>query len=493
MASRTAVPAAKAASKSTKSVVDALTDAVPAGIVDVALELIDPHPHNPRKDLGDLSELTASIAAQGVLQNVTVVPHPEFQFRYLALLGHRRIAAAQAAGLTTVPAGVRAGLSLAEQIELMLVENLQRTDLTITEEGAGYQGLLDLGLSKASIVQRTGRAKNTVESRIRVAGLPDPVRTVVDSHQLTIDDALTLADWQAEYPELVQEFVEYLAGPVPSIDSRMSQLKGRAKYQADWNDAVARLAARGVELVGGERVTRGVEELSRLGIDREEHDACPGARLWLPNMTWGANAEQWGHWQCADPEQYHPDEVAAVLAGQPTASPRPVAEDPEQVAIRWAREALRNERIAAGEARKQWIVRVLADTTEQTEAVRAALVLIAMQMVHRDWATLGCTYLEEPLPDSELELPTRPAELLALPFLLQLDPVADVTNHVDEDDFHIYELQSRLLNAVTEHGPGLDGGLHYAAPVEGPMATELEHQLDAYRAYIADTTEAAEA
>ena len=132
----------------------------------IPTDLIDPHPHNPRRDLGDLTELAASIKAHGIRQNLLLVPmHPDWpceepqywndddgceycaacdtngrpsNLRYRAVIGHRRLAAAKLAGLAYVPAVIDPTLGEAEQLELMLVENLQRQDLSPIEEAKGY-------------------------------------------------------------------------------------------------------------------------------------------------------------------------------------------------------------------------------------------------------------------------------------------------------------------------------------------------------------------
>jgi ParB family chromosome partitioning protein len=72
---------------------------------DISIESIDPNPANPRQDIGDVSELAASIAEQGVQQNLVVVPSGEN--RYTVVIGHRRLAAARQAGLTTLPCAIR--------------------------------------------------------------------------------------------------------------------------------------------------------------------------------------------------------------------------------------------------------------------------------------------------------------------------------------------------------------------------------------------------
>ena len=102
-------------------------------IVNIAIDRLFPHSDNPRKDLGDLSELAASIKASGVLQNLTVVPdepdNPDTD--YTIIIGHRRYAAAKIAGLTELPCIV-VEMSEREQLQTMLVENIVET----IEDGA---------------------------------------------------------------------------------------------------------------------------------------------------------------------------------------------------------------------------------------------------------------------------------------------------------------------------------------------------------------------
>ena len=130
------------------------------GVVMLETALIDPNPANPRRDVGDVGELADSIRAQGIRQNLLVVPAPEG--RFTLVIGHRRLAAAKLAGLERVPAVV-AELDEREQRELMLVENSQRTDLTVVEEADGYQGLLDLGSSVEEAARKTGRSVSFVK------------------------------------------------------------------------------------------------------------------------------------------------------------------------------------------------------------------------------------------------------------------------------------------------------------------------------------------
>ena len=125
-----------------------MNDNINEQMVYLSVEKLFPHPDNPRKDLGDLKELTASISARGVLQNLTVVPREiecqELEDEFTVIIGHRRHAAAQRAGLLKVPCVVTA-MTPAEQFETMMIENVQLIDLTLYEQAKGFQMMLDMG------------------------------------------------------------------------------------------------------------------------------------------------------------------------------------------------------------------------------------------------------------------------------------------------------------------------------------------------------------
>lgn len=144
---------------------------------------IEPHPDNPRKDLGDLTELAESIKANGILQNLTVVPwfskisgvgaddpKQQEEMGYIVVIGHRRLAAAKLAGLTEVPCAI-ANMTQKEQIATMLLENMQRSDLTVYEQAQGFQLLLDFGESITNISEKTGFSETTVRRRVKLLEL----------------------------------------------------------------------------------------------------------------------------------------------------------------------------------------------------------------------------------------------------------------------------------------------------------------------------------
>lgn len=168
------------------------------GITYISVKKISPHPDNPRKDVGDVTELTESIKANGVLQNLTVVKKygeitGDFDGQYTVIIGHRRLAAAKLAGLEEVPCTV-VKMTDREQIGTMLTENMQRTDLTVYEEAQGFQMMLDLGESVESVAEKTGFSATTVKRRVKMTELDQNVlKDVSAARQIAIGDFDRLA------------------------------------------------------------------------------------------------------------------------------------------------------------------------------------------------------------------------------------------------------------------------------------------------------------
>ena len=133
----------------------------------IPVGLLEHHPENPRRDLGDLSELTESIKKNGIMQNLTVVADQETS-KYLVVIGNRRLEAAKAAGLIDLPCVVK-DLDHKTQISTMLEENMQRQDLTVYEQAQGFQMMMDLGYSVADIAEKTGFGETTVRRRVKMA------------------------------------------------------------------------------------------------------------------------------------------------------------------------------------------------------------------------------------------------------------------------------------------------------------------------------------
>lgn len=162
-------------------------------VVNLPVEYLVPHPQNPRKELGDLTELTKNIKENGIYQNLTVVPVNEDKEgeepKYMVLIGHRRLAAAKAAGLKEVPCAINRKADEREQLQIMLEENMQRTDLTILEQAQGFQQLLDFGVNIETISQKSGFSQTTIRRRLEIAKLDQKkLKEVSTSRQLSLTD-----------------------------------------------------------------------------------------------------------------------------------------------------------------------------------------------------------------------------------------------------------------------------------------------------------------
>ena len=148
--------------------------AQPNGVTEIPLARIEPNPRQPRQrfDADQLEALAASIREHGVLQPILVT---ETLDGYQLVAGERRFRAARLAGLERIPAVIRQ-LADRAQLEVALVENLQRADLGPMEEAAAYRSLVEeFGLTHEEIARRVGRAKSTITNTLRLLDL-DPAR-----------------------------------------------------------------------------------------------------------------------------------------------------------------------------------------------------------------------------------------------------------------------------------------------------------------------------
>ena len=160
----------------------------------ISVKRLHPHPDNPRKDLGDLTELAASIKENGIFQNLTVVDDDpsEYGSDYTVIIGHRRLAAAKLAGLTELPC-VIAEMTPAEQVQTMLLENMQRSDLTVYEQAQGFQMMLDFGFTVEEVAEKSGFSQATVRRRVKMMELDQKTLKKVSARQLSLGDFDSLA------------------------------------------------------------------------------------------------------------------------------------------------------------------------------------------------------------------------------------------------------------------------------------------------------------
>lgn len=310
-----------------------------------------PHPKNVRREVGNVVELANSITAQGIMQPLVVAPdltqRPDGQLassaavRYTIIAGHRRFAAAELANLDVMPCVIRADLDTEpKQLEAMLVENTQRTDLTITEEAEAYQSLLEFdGYTIKSVAKATGRSQNLVRSRIALTKLSDDAKGKIEDHSLNIDQALILTEFTDD-DEATQRLLRVADKP----NDWAFQLAKEQKQRA-WLENLPRLTA----------------ELQGAGVDIIERPA---------GQTW-----EWTDWRVS----YQEMTVAEAVADGWSAIC-----DATTPAITWIRKRPKNtaptvqERTpeqVAEEIRRQELTRGLATAAE----VRAEFIKNAIQ------------------------------------------------------------------------------------------------------------------
>lgn len=174
----------------------------PAGPADIAIDRVHPNPNQPRRrfDEAELAALTASIREHGVLQPILVI---ETIDGYRVVAGERRLRAAAAAGLERIPAIVRQ-LDDQAQLEIALVENLQREDLDAIEAAHGFRRLIDeFGFSHEQIAGRVGRARSTVANTLRLLDLAASVQAAVADRRVTEGHARALGGLSVDHQDHV--------------------------------------------------------------------------------------------------------------------------------------------------------------------------------------------------------------------------------------------------------------------------------------------------
>lgn len=196
--------------------------------------LIDPHPDNPRKNIGDVTDLAASIKTNGLLTPLSVVPNGE---RYRVIAGHRRLAACKYAGIVAVPCFVLQ-LGPLQQLEAMVTENCQREQLTVLEEADAIQGMLDLGATTAAVAHRFGRSGDYVRDRVKAASIKTEVRASRDDFgQISIGQLVAIARYDGQ-PDRQKELAQ--AAGTSNFDYTLRRIE-RDDRDRQWVESVAAL------------------------------------------------------------------------------------------------------------------------------------------------------------------------------------------------------------------------------------------------------------
>jgi ParB family transcriptional regulator, chromosome partitioning protein len=143
----------------------------------ISVDRLDPNPGQPRAEIGDLTELTASIKEKGVLEPLLVKPS-RLNGRWLIIAGERRWRAAREAGLREVPC-IEMDVDDRAVAEIALIENMQRKDLTVWEEADGLSALCErFGYTHEEVARKVGKSRSTVTEALSIAAIPPDVREI---------------------------------------------------------------------------------------------------------------------------------------------------------------------------------------------------------------------------------------------------------------------------------------------------------------------------
>lgn len=163
----------------------------------VPVSAILPDPDQPRKSLGSLEDLKASIKEHGIIQPIVISPFGEEQF--LIIAGERRFSAAKEMGLKTVPAIIRT-VDEHRRLEVQIIENIHRQELSPVEEAAAYRKLMEeFSLSQRQLAARLGKSPAAINETLRILSLPEPIlESVRTSEHLTRSVLLEIAKQEDE-------------------------------------------------------------------------------------------------------------------------------------------------------------------------------------------------------------------------------------------------------------------------------------------------------
>jgi ParB family chromosome partitioning protein len=203
-----------------------------AGSVEIPIARIRPNPRQPRQRIGqvELETLAASIVAHGVLQPILVI---ETIDGYQLVAGERRLRASQLAGLDRIPAIIRQ-LADRDQLELALVENLQREDLGPLEEANAFRSLVDdFGMSQEEIATRVGRARSTVANTLRLLELDERVQAALSEGSISEGHARALGGLAADQQARVVPTVVDQALSVRQTEELVRRLREPRRIAAD--------------------------------------------------------------------------------------------------------------------------------------------------------------------------------------------------------------------------------------------------------------------
>ena len=222
-----------------------------APVNQIAIQLIDPNPFQPRQEFDEASidELKRSIQTHGLLQPVVVRPNGE---RYELILGERRVRACRAAGLEFIPAQVRIVESSEEMLELAILENVQREDLNPIELASALRNLQQrYNLTQESIAEKMGVSRAHVANTLRLLKLPDRIQEALIAKKLTMGHARALLslDTEREQLKLYERFMVNGNVSVRGAEELTRQHKSRKSSASKKEEPVSSSEAKAIARV----------------------------------------------------------------------------------------------------------------------------------------------------------------------------------------------------------------------------------------------------
>lgn len=245
---------------------------------------LNPNPDQPRErfDQDALTELAESIRQQGIIQPILAEARADGGFMLIA--GERRWRASKIAGLEEVPVIVRV-FSPEQKLEIALVENVQREDLTPMEEARAYRHLMDaLGISQQNVADKVGKKRSTVANSLRLLKLPENMRNAVEKGRLSAGHARALlavtnpADQELLFEKIISQSLSVRDAEATATEmNRGHRGSGKPKSprnprSADRDPEISSLEQRFIEALGTKvsmkgSLTRGKMEISWFNRD----------------------------------------------------------------------------------------------------------------------------------------------------------------------------------------------------------------------------------
>lgn len=380
--------------------------------------LIDPHPDNPRKNIGDVTDLAASIKANGLLSPLSVVPNGS---RFRVIAGHRRLMACKQAGTGAVPCFVL-DLDPLQQLEAMITENCQREQLTALEEADAIQGMLDLGATTASVAHRLGRSADYVRDRAKAASIDNEVRATRDDFgQISICQLVAIARYDGQ----------------PDRQKKLAQAAGTSNF-----DYILRNIER------DDRDRQWIESVAALLVESDS-----GINL-IPDPEKPYSDPEWRYSGCMFPSTGTPEETIEKIREQ---NPAAVSIHMEQVYL-WTRrdktadaekEARRAAEQAERDARRHALEKYAAASADKRMAwLHANLHGIKRDKLIETTARLGLLQIIDPDPQGYTQALSTWNDAACggeqFTTISGIEPkraLAELRYHLDEPDWAVWAVQ----------------------------------------------------